>query len=97
MKHYVSGTKAISLSVYEIFKQCFYSRPPFHRMKQHVQLHHVLLLLLQEKELHSIYVLQEERTEQEGESRIKAFLTVVVGIMYIYRHNRRIISRYMWI
>ena len=50
-------------------------------MKQHVQLHHVLLLLLQEKELHSIYVLQEERKEQEGESRIKAFLTVVMGIM----------------
>ena len=27
MKHYVSGTKAIILSVYEIFKQCFDSLP----------------------------------------------------------------------
>ena len=70
--------------------------PPFHRMKQHVQLYHVLLLLCRRRSFTQyMYCRKNARSKRE---RAESKLSLQLWWELCYMHNRRIIScGYMWI
>ena len=86
MKHYVSGKKAIILNVYEIFKQCFDSRPlPLHEATCAASSRPSTTSA---REGASLNICTAGRTKGAGRLRAESKLSLLQWELCTYMHNR---------